>query len=193
MRARGAILDVHRSTEHDQPAITIEFRLGIGLAFEVDELDAMPALTNQLVERAERFGGDVLEDEYARHVRSMRDDHAKDNGPDAESVVSTWMSEAVDEIGRQQLVGLLADDNVAVVTHLPGGLERELVAHLHRDTGIALEERIVAAGFNRERFDEGGARIEVVLVVDATAQHQAAVAVGLEQHRWSGRIDRSQM
>ena len=33
--------------------------------------DAMPAPADQRVERAQRFGGDVLEDEEARHPRTM--------------------------------------------------------------------------------------------------------------------------
>jgi len=76
VRARIAVLDVHRTAEHDQPAIAIELGARIGLALEVDELHAMSALADQLVQCAERLGGDMLEDEDARHARSLAVAHA---------------------------------------------------------------------------------------------------------------------
>ena len=39
----------------------------VRMALEVLEADAVPAPADQRVERAQRFGGDVLEDEEARH------------------------------------------------------------------------------------------------------------------------------
>jgi len=56
-----------QATEHDQPAVAIQARPRVRIALEVHELDPMPAAPDQWIERAERLGGDVLEDEDSRH------------------------------------------------------------------------------------------------------------------------------
>jgi hypothetical protein len=77
MRALAALGDVHRTAEHDEAAIAIELRSRVGLALEVDELDAMATPPDQAIERAERFGGDVLEDEDAGHARESDSDESE--------------------------------------------------------------------------------------------------------------------
>ena len=72
VRAVDAVLDVHRSAEHDQPAIAVDVGLRFGIALEVGEADAVAATADQRIERAERLGGDVLEDEQARHAIRRR-------------------------------------------------------------------------------------------------------------------------
>ena len=62
------VFDVHRSAEHDQPAIAVDVGLRVRLAVEIDEADAMATPADQRIKRAERFGGDVLEDENAGHA-----------------------------------------------------------------------------------------------------------------------------
>ncbi len=72
MRPRMLVLDVHRPAQHDQAAIAVHAGLRLGLALEVDEADAVAALADQRIERAERFGGDMLEDEKAGHAPDSR-------------------------------------------------------------------------------------------------------------------------
>ena len=63
VRALRMVLHVHRSTQHHQPAVAVDVELGVRVALEVLEADAVTAPPDQRVERAQRFGGDVLEDE----------------------------------------------------------------------------------------------------------------------------------
>ena len=63
VRPSVLILDVHRSAEHDQPAIAIDVGLSVRVSFEVVKANPMAARANQRVERAERLDGDVLKDQ----------------------------------------------------------------------------------------------------------------------------------
>jgi hypothetical protein len=68
-----AIFDIHRAAEYDQAAITIDVRFRIRLPVEVDETNAVPASTDQRIERAQRLGGDMLEDKDAGHAGGSGD------------------------------------------------------------------------------------------------------------------------
>ena len=61
------ILDVHRSAEHDEPAIAVDVRLRVRVALEIVEANPVAARADQRVERAERLDGDVLENQDAGH------------------------------------------------------------------------------------------------------------------------------
>lgn len=65
------LVDIHRSTEHDEAVIPPNVRLGLRFAAEIHVADADSRRTQQRIEVAERFGGDVLEDEQFRHVRAL--------------------------------------------------------------------------------------------------------------------------
>jgi hypothetical protein len=77
------VFDVHRTTEDDQSAVTVDVGLCVRVAVEVDEADTMSAPTDQAVEGAERLGGDVLEDEQAGHGTGRKREpwHYTCNGP----------------------------------------------------------------------------------------------------------------
>ena len=68
VRALRMVFHVHRPTQHDQAAVAVDVELGVRMALEILEADPVPALADQRIERAQRFGGDVLEDEEARHA-----------------------------------------------------------------------------------------------------------------------------
>lgn len=57
------ILDIHRAAQHDQAAVAVDVGLCVRVAFEVDETDAVAAPPDQGIQRAQRLGGNVLEDE----------------------------------------------------------------------------------------------------------------------------------
>src|SRR5690606_30583377 len=65
--ALGLVLHVHRSAQDHQAAVAVHVRLRVGLALEVDEAYAVAPSPDQRIERAQRLGGYVLEDEEARH------------------------------------------------------------------------------------------------------------------------------
>src|SRR5687768_16454947 len=67
VRALRVVADVHRPAEHDESAVAVDRRPGVRVALEIHEADAMAAAPDQRIERSERFGGDVLEDEQAGH------------------------------------------------------------------------------------------------------------------------------
>jgi len=65
------VFDIHRPAQHDQPAIAVDVELGIGMAFEILEPDAMTASPDQWIQRAEWLGGNVLEDKKTGHLQTM--------------------------------------------------------------------------------------------------------------------------
>ena len=65
------LVDVHRTAEHDEAVVPANVRLGLRFAAEIHVADAESRRTQQRIEVAERFGGDVLEDEQFRHVRAL--------------------------------------------------------------------------------------------------------------------------
>jgi hypothetical protein len=71
VRASRVVFDVHRATEDDQPAIAVHVELGVRMPLEVLEADPVATPTDQRVERTQRFGGDMLKDEEARHAATM--------------------------------------------------------------------------------------------------------------------------
>jgi hypothetical protein len=77
----GLVLDVHRPAKHHQATIAIDHRLCVRRALKVDEANAMPASADQGVERAERLGGNVLEDQQARHGGNVNPAGSRHPGP----------------------------------------------------------------------------------------------------------------
>ena len=65
------VLDVHRAAQYHQPAVTVHVELRIRVPLEVLEADPVPAPPDQRIQRAQGLGGDMLEDEEARHRRIM--------------------------------------------------------------------------------------------------------------------------
>jgi len=59
------ILDVHWAAEHDQAVVAIHVWQGVGLALEIVETYAMTATADSRMQRAQRLGGNVLEDHEA--------------------------------------------------------------------------------------------------------------------------------
>jgi hypothetical protein len=68
VRAVLAVLHIHRAAQHHQPAVALHLGLRLRIALEIDEADPMPARPDQRIQRAERLGGDVLEDQQAGHA-----------------------------------------------------------------------------------------------------------------------------
>ena len=69
VRVPVLVFHVHRSAEHDQPAIAVDIRLRIRVALEIVEADAVPARADPRIERAQRLGGNVLENHQSGHAR----------------------------------------------------------------------------------------------------------------------------
>ena len=51
--------------------VAVEVRLRIGMALEIVEADAVAARADARMQRAERLGGDVLEDHQAGHDKRV--------------------------------------------------------------------------------------------------------------------------
>jgi len=68
MRMPVLILDVHRAAKHDQAVVAVHIWHGVRLALEVVEADAMTAIADSRMQRAQRLGCDVLEDHETGHL-----------------------------------------------------------------------------------------------------------------------------
>jgi hypothetical protein len=71
MRVPVLILHIHWSAKNDQPVITIYIGLGVRVALEVVEADAVAALADTGMQGAERFRRNVLEDHQTGHVGAI--------------------------------------------------------------------------------------------------------------------------
>ncbi len=68
MRIAVLVIDVHRSTQHDQSAIAVDVGLRIRMALEIMEPDAVAPCADARVQRAQGLGGDMLEDHQSGHI-----------------------------------------------------------------------------------------------------------------------------
>src|ERR1700754_4006886 len=75
--------------------------------------------------------------------------------------------EVVDQVGGvQRIGGLRARLGVAVVAHLVGKLQRQLLGHAHRESEVVLVVLVLGTGFRQERVLDRCVFGEAVLGVD---------------------------